>query len=134
MRMILDDHTSMERGDLTMRVYRVDIPHGPFQAIDLPRPKPSAGHALVRVHASAVNPLDTKIRADQAAHARQPLPAVLGMDMAGTVEEVGEGVTAFAPGDDVYGMVAGVGGIPGTPAELVLADSKLLARENRQIF
>ena len=51
----------------------------------------------MRVHASGVNPLDTKIRAGKAAHAKQPLPAVLGLDMAGVVEEVGPGSTPFAP-------------------------------------
>jgi NADPH:quinone reductase-like Zn-dependent oxidoreductase len=64
----------------------------------------------VRIHASGVNPLDTKIRAGQAPHARQPLPAVLGLDMAGVVEEVGPGVEGFRAGDEVYGMVGGVGG------------------------
>jgi len=44
---------------------------------------------LVRIAASGINPLDTKIRGVKAAHAQQPLPAVLGLDMAGTVEEVG---------------------------------------------
>ena len=82
---------------------------------------------LVRIHASGVNPLDTKIRAGKAEHAKQPLPAVLGLDMAGTVEEVGPGVTAFRPGDDVYGMVGGVGGLQGTLAEYVAASADLLA-------
>jgi NADPH2:quinone reductase len=66
-----------------------------------------AGEVLVRVRASSVNPLDTKIRARQAAHAKQPLPAVLGLDMAGVVEEVGDGVTAFKRGDEVYGRTGG---------------------------
>ena len=82
---------------------------------------------LVRVHASGVNPLDTKIRAAKTAHAKQPLPAVLGLDMAGVVEELGPGVTAFHPGDEVYGMVGGVGGLQGTLAEYVVANADLLA-------
>ena len=82
---------------------------------------------LVRIHASGVNPLDTKIRAGKAEHAKQPLPAVLGLDMAGTVEEVGPGITAFRPGDEVYGMVGGVGGLQGTLAEYVAASADLLA-------
>jgi NADPH:quinone reductase len=110
-----------------MLAYLVSEPNGPFTPVELPRPVPAAGQVLVRVHASGVNPLDTKIRSGQAAHAQQPLPAVLGLDMAGTVEEVGHGVTAFQPGNQVYGMVAGVAGIPGTLAEFVLADAALLA-------
>ena len=110
-----------------MLAYLVSEPNGPFTPVDLPRPIPAAGQVLVRVHASGVNPLDTKIRAGHGAHAHQPLPAVLGLDMAGTVEEVGPHVTAFHPGDQVYGMVGGVAGIPGTLAEFVLADAALLA-------
>jgi NADPH2:quinone reductase len=82
---------------------------------------------LVRIAASGINPLDTKIRGVKAAHAQQPLPAVLGLDMAGTVEEVAPDVTTFKPGDEVYGMVGGVGGLQGTLAKFILADSDLLA-------
>jgi len=79
-----------------MRAYVVEYPEGAFRQVDLPRPAPAAGQALLRVRASGVNPLDTKIRVGKAAHAKQPLPAVLGLDMAGIVEEVGPGVTYFA--------------------------------------
>lgn len=88
---------------------------------------------LLRIAASGVNPLDTKIRAGKAAHAQHPLPAVLGLDMAGTVEDVGPGVTEFKPGDEVYGMVGGVGGLQGTLAEFLVADSDLLARKPRNL-
>jgi NADPH2:quinone reductase len=87
----------------------------------------------VRVHASGVNPLDIKIRAGKADHARQPLPAVLGLDMAGTVEEVGAGVSTFRPGDEVYGMVGGVGGLQGTLAEYVVASADLLALKPKSL-
>ena len=116
-----------------MWAYIVDQNDGPFRRRDIPRPKPAAGEALVRIHASGVNPLDTKIRAGKAPHANHPLPAVLGLDMAGTVEEVGPGVTAFAPGDEVYGMVGGVGGVQGTLAEYVAADADLLAHKPKAL-
>jgi NADPH:quinone reductase len=58
---------------------------------------------LARVHASDVNPLDTKIRAGKAEHAKQPLPAALALDMAGVVQEASPGVTTFRPGDEIYG-------------------------------
>jgi NADPH2:quinone reductase len=112
-----------------MRAYMVERPGGEFHAVDLPRPIPAAGQVLVRVHASGVNPLDTKIRDGKAAHAKQPLPAVLGMDLAGVIEELGPGVTAFRNGDAIYGMIGGVGGLPGTLAEFAIADSRLLARK-----
>jgi NADPH2:quinone reductase len=112
-----------------MRAYMVERPEGEFRAVDLPRPIPAAGQVLVRVLASGVNPLDIKIRAGKAAHAQQPLPAVLGLDMAGVIEEPGPGVTAFRNGDAVYGMIGGVGGLQGTLAEFVIADYRLLARK-----
>ena len=66
---------------------------GAFQQVELTTPVLGERDVLVRVRASGVNPLDAKIRAGKAAHAKQPLPAVLGLDMAGVVEEVGGGVT-----------------------------------------
>ena len=116
-----------------MRAYIVEHAAGPFTQVDLPRPEPAVGQALVRVRASGVNPLDTKIRAGKAAHAQQPLPAVLGLDMAGVVEEVGAGVTTFLPGDEVYGMVGGVGGLQGTLAEFVAVNADLLARKPKTL-
>ena len=112
-----------------MKIYRVEQPNGDFLEAVAPDPVAKAGEVLVRILASGVNPLDTKIRADQAAHARQPLPAVLGLDMAGVVEEAGEGVTEFKRGDEVFGMTGGVGGLQGSLAELVAADSRLLAHK-----
>jgi NADPH:quinone reductase len=116
-----------------MRAYVVEHPEEAFTQVDLPRPTPSAGQVLVRVHASGVNPLDTKIRAGKATHAKQPLPAVLGLDMAGVVEEVGPGVRAFRPGDEVYGMVGGVGGLQGTLAEFVAANADLIWLKPRSL-
>jgi NADPH2:quinone reductase len=116
-----------------MRAYVVEHPAGAFRQVDLPRPAPSAGQVLLRVHASGVNPLDTKIRAGKAAHAKQPLPAVLGLDMAGVVEEIGPGVTAFRPGDEVYGMVGGVGGLQGTLAEIAVANADLIALKPKSL-
>lgn len=116
-----------------MRAYVVEHPEGAFTQLDLPRTAPSAGQVLVRIHASGVNPLDTKIRAGKAAHAKQPLPAVLGLDMAGVVEEVGPGVTVLRSGDEVYGMVGGVGGLQGTLAEFVVVNADLIALKPKSL-
>jgi len=110
-----------------MKASIVERSGAPFILEEVARPEPSPGQVLVRVGASAVNPLDTKIRAGAAAHAKQPLPAILGIDVAGTVASVGEGVTSFRPGDEVYGMTGGVGGVQGSLAEYTLADADLLA-------
>jgi NADPH:quinone reductase-like Zn-dependent oxidoreductase len=112
-----------------MRAYVVEEAGGDFRKVDLPRPILEKNQVLVRIQASGVNPLDTKIRAGKAAHAQQPLPAVLGLDMAGVVEEISPEVTAFQPGDEVYGMVGGVGGLQGTLAEFIAVDADLLARK-----
>lgn len=116
-----------------MYAYLVDHPDGPFNLIELPRPIPAKQQVLVRVRATGLNPLDTKIRSGQASHAQQPLPAVLGVDMAGVVEEVGADVTAFRPGDEVYGMVGGVGGLQGSLAEYIVANADLLARKPKSL-
>jgi len=91
------------------------------------RPEAGPGQVLVRIKASGVNPVDTKIIAGKAAHARPVLPAILGIDLAGVVEAVGAGVTAFQPGDEVYGMTGGIGGVPGSLAEFAAVDADLLA-------
>ena len=111
----------------TMQAAILDAPGAAFRMAAVPRPAPQPGQVLVRIAASAVNPLDLKIRAGQAAHARQPLPAILGIDLAGTVEAAGDGVTEFRPGDEVYGMTGGVGGLQGSLAQYAAVDADLLA-------
>lgn len=118
---------------MTYKAWIVQEANGPFLETELPHPTLGPKEVLVRIAASGVNPLDTKIRAAKAAHARQPLPAVPGLDMAGTVEEIGADVTAFKPGDEVFGMVGGVGGHQGTLAEYIAADSDLLAHKPRNL-
>ena len=113
----------------TMRALIVDTPDGPFRWTELPVPEAGPGQVLVRIHASGVNPLDTKIRAGAAGHARHPLPAVLGLDLAGTVEHVGAGVTGFVPGDAVWALGGGVGGVQSSMAQFASVDARLLAKK-----
>jgi len=113
--------------NVTMSALRLERPGAPLALVHVPRPRPAVGEVLVKIAAAGINPLDTKIRAGQAGHARQPAPSILALDMAGIVEAVGEGVEGFAPGDAVYGMTGGVGGHPGALAQYVAADAALLA-------
>lgn len=80
--------------------------YGPPEALavaEVPEPHVGPLDVLVRVAAAAVNPVDTKIREGyQRAIIRLRLPAVLGMDVSGTVVRVGARVTGFAPGDEVW--------------------------------
>lgn len=101
----------------------------PLKLTEVAKPIPGPGQVLVRVAASGVNPLDLKIKAGAAGHAKAVLPAILGLDLAGTVEEVGAGVTAFRAGDEVYGLTGGVGGVPGSLAEYAAVDADLLAHK-----
>jgi NADPH2:quinone reductase len=105
----------------------LDAYGAPLRIAQVARPQPQSGQVLVRISASGVNPLDLKIKAGEAAHARQKPPAILGLDLAGVVEEIGAGVTAFRPGDQVYGMTGGVGGLQGSLAEYAAVDAELLA-------
>ncbi|GKQ49189.1 zinc-dependent alcohol dehydrogenase family protein [Bradyrhizobium sp. Ce-3] len=111
----------------SMRAAILDAPNTPFRPTDIARPQAGPGQVLVRITASGVNPLDLKIAAGQAAHARQPLPAILGIDLSGVVEAVGPGVTGFRRGDEVYGMTGGVGGLQGSVADYAAVDADLLA-------
>lgn len=72
-----------------------------FEERDVERPEPGPGEVLVRVVASSVNPIDTKLRADGGFAGLEP-PVILGADVSGVVEEVGAGVEDLAPGDEVY--------------------------------
>jgi NADPH:quinone reductase len=81
----------------SMRALVLKRHSGPFILTEAELPTITVGQVLVRIKASGVSPLDTKIRAGNAAHARVELPAILGMDLAGVVEVVGPDVTAFKP-------------------------------------
>ncbi len=111
----------------TMRAALLETKGAAFRIATIARPNPGPGEALVRIVASGVNPLDLKIHAGEAEHARVRLPAILGLDRAGVVAAVGSGVTRFRPGDEVYGMAGGVGGHQGTLAEYAAVDADLLA-------
>lgn len=88
---------------------------------DVPDPQPGPGQVLIKVEAAGVNPMDRSI-ADGAWKARMPanFPLVLGADLAGVVEAVGEGARRFRPGDEVFGqlLIAPLGSA-GTYAEHV---------------
>lgn len=93
------------------------------------KPVAKEGQVLIKIKASGINPLDLKIRAGQAAHAQVSVPAILGIDMAGVIEAIGEGVTNFAQGDEVYGMVGGIADSQGTFAEYIVADANHIAHK-----
>ncbi|MCU7707021.1 NADP-dependent oxidoreductase [Streptomyces albidoflavus] len=96
---------------------------------ELPRPVPGPGQILVRVAASAVNPVDLEVRSgSKSGHITHDFPMILGWDLAGVVEECGTGVTRFAPGDQVVAMSAQLATGVGTHAQYVALDAGLAAR------
>lgn len=79
-----------------------------LRAEEVPRPTPAAGQVLVKVAAVSINLSDWETLRGTPAYARiaglrRPRRRVLGSDIAGRVEAIGDGVAAFAPGDHVYG-------------------------------
>jgi NADPH:quinone reductase-like Zn-dependent oxidoreductase len=99
-----------------------------FEATEVPTPSAQAGQVLVKIAASSVNTVDTKIiDAGEALPLSPKTPALLGMDFAGTVEAMGEGVKGFAVGDEVYGCAGGLADLPGTLADYIAADHRLVA-------
>lgn len=111
----------------TMQVALLESYGAPFRLTSIARPTAGPGQVLVKVAASGLNPLDTKIRAGAADHAKHKLPAILGIDLAGTVAAAGPGVTRFRVGDEVFGMTGGVGGHQGSLAQYAAVDADLLA-------
>ena len=73
-----------------------------------PRPHPQADQVLIRVIAAGVNPADWKMREGYYKEFMPlPMPWTPGVDAAGIVEAVGENVTAFEPGESVFGITVG---------------------------
>lgn len=105
-----------------------------FGLNEVTKPEVTAGHVLVKIVATSVNTVDTMIRSMGNDLPLSPeLPAILGMDFAGVVEKVGEGVDDFTPGDEVYGCAGGLAGLQGTLAEYMVADADLLAHKPKTI-
>lgn len=105
-----------------------------FEAADLPTPTAKAGHVVVKIAATSVNAVDTMIRVMGSDLPLSPaLPAVLGMDFAGTITEVGQGVTGFAVGDEVYGCAGGLADLQGALAEFMAVDVQLIALKPKSL-
>ena len=92
----------------------------PPTVIDVPEPVAGPGEVLVRVHAASVNAFDVGVAGGfMKDYMPYEFPAVIGNDVAGTIESVGEGVEGFAAGDRVFGMMGAKGAIhDGSFAEL----------------
>src|SRR5258705_8331968 len=116
---------------MKMKAIRIHQYGGPEVLAQVEMQHPTTGHdeVLIKVHAAAVNPIDWKMRAG---HVKEvfPLtfPSTLGWDVSGTVEEAGDKVTQFKPGDEVYALVNG-----GGYAEYVAAKATVVAKKPRTL-
>lgn len=96
-----------------------------FLDVDLPTPTPKGCDVLVAVHAVAVNPVDTKVRAPK--DKVEPTPRVIGWDASGVVQVVGPDVTLFKVGDPVY--YAGDLTRSGSYAQFQLVDERIVGNK-----
>jgi NADPH:quinone reductase-like Zn-dependent oxidoreductase len=74
-----------------------------LEIVDLPDPHPGPGQVRIVVHAAGISATDPKLRAGTLTFGAQ-LPQTTGRDVAGVVDEIGEGVTDVAVGDRVFGI------------------------------
>ena len=89
-----------------MRAVAIESLGNPARVLELPTPNPAPGEVLVKIQTASVNGFDLAVAAGVLEGAMEHrFPVVLGKDFAGIVEAVGEGVTHFAPGEPVFGVV-----------------------------
>src|SRR5487761_2356189 len=92
--------------DLPMRAVALTERSSVPKVVDLPRPVATPGHLVVHVQASSLNGFDISVAAGRLEGMMEyRYPVVIGKDYAGVVDSVGEGVTKFAVGDRVFGVV-----------------------------
>jgi NADPH:quinone reductase len=107
-------------------------PNAAFERVDLQKPSVLPGHVVIKVAATSINPIDCKIRSG-AVQIGPDLPAILHGDVSGVVVEIGEGVTDFCVGDEVYGYAGGVKGRQGALADYMLVEEKLIAHKPKTL-
>ncbi|GAB3666634.1 NADP-dependent oxidoreductase [Nocardioides korecus] len=121
-----------------MRAIGINQFGGPdaLEVLDLPEPHAGPGEVRIRVHAATVNPTDTGLRSG--AYGDRPgdhdAPWIPGMDAAGVISEVGDGVTGFEVGQRVAALVLPAGPHGGAYAEelVVPAASAVALPESTQ--
>ena len=104
---------------------------------DAPKPTAKAGEVLIAIHAASVNPVDWKLREGRrggSGSGADAKPTIPGFDVAGVIESIGEGVTKFKPGDEVFAMTslrlgAGGGVTGGAYAEYVAVAEQQVAKK-----
>jgi NADPH:quinone reductase-like Zn-dependent oxidoreductase len=102
----------------------------PLAYDEIPQPTPAAGEVLIQVAAIGVNPVDWKLRLlPVRSRFKLPMPCIPGADVAGVVVGVGEGVTAFKAGDEVFAMI----GLTGAYAQYICAAEAHIAHSPKTL-
>ena len=100
---------------------------------EVPTPSPEAHQVLVKVAATSINPIDWKLREGYLKQMMDwEFPIILGWDVAGTISEIGDEVTDWKVGDEVFARPETTRF--GTYAEYTLVDDHLLARKPRYLM
>ena len=119
-----------------MEAILIKTPGNPdvLQLKSIPKPQiQQPQEILIRLKAAGVNPIDTKLRRRGTFYPEE-MPAILGCDGAGIVEEIGTGVTKFKPGDEVYFCAGGLGKQgTGNYAQFAVVDENFVATKPKSI-
>ena len=106
--------------DQTMKAIRIHAFGGPevLRYEDAPRPQPLPGEVLIQVHAVGLNPPDWYLREGYKMlppewQPQVSFPIILGTDVSGVIQAVGDDVVGWAVGDEVYAMVRFPSGLAG---------------------
>ena len=110
-----------------MKVAQIQKFGGPevIELVDIEKPKPGKGQVLVKVYAAAINPFDYKLRNGAM---KINFPFTMGLDVAGVVAEIGEGVENFSVGNKVYGSAASLAGATGGFTEFAAVPVGIIAK------
>jgi NADPH:quinone reductase-like Zn-dependent oxidoreductase len=104
-----------------------------LEITEVDKPEINDNQVLIKVKATGINPVDTKVRAGTSGISKQiKLPAILGWDVSGIIQNVGKNVQSFRSGDEVFGCI-GFPGLGKTYAEFTVADPQLLAKKPHNI-
>lgn len=100
-----------------------------IEIVDVEKPSVGKGEVLVKVYASSINPFDIAIiKGFVAKMTDSKLPLVIGLDVAGVVTEVGEGVDSFSVGNKIYGQGSVLAGATGALAEFTKVPESFITR------
>jgi len=98
-----------------------------FIEFEVAIPQPTGHELLVKIEAVSVNPVDYKVRTNSAKDKVLDIPKIIGYDAVGIIEAVGENVTLFKKGDEVF--YAGDINKPGSNAEYQLIDERIVGKK-----